>query len=410
MRKYLPALTLVLIVALVLFMNFYFFNYYFPGSSVDGSDVSWQKRTEETTMPIEEDFTITVPNLDKEFSILTDGLSRRLILPQKSLFTLKPIHLISEETIIYDETHLSKELEELLNDLPQNALAEDAKLFLKDGEIGLIPHKFGFDFPDKQRLLEMTKDSIAREDFDLDLDSFVHEPETFSRDLRPEMNHWKHLSLRNDDYSWVLEGEDLLSLYKEDFSLDEDKAKEVFESFFSEADEESTIWSVDLEDSFPFFIQALKNHAPSWDVNYGRVRSDPDPNYAMDNGIAISIDRQWLWFYSGGEVIFQAPIISGNPNRGYPTHRGYWNILSMDTDTRLANTNREGVSYDVAVSYWMQFNYEGMIEGIHDAPWQWAFGTDAYLWDGSHGCINVSPSDMPTLFSLSWVGLPVLVY
>lgn len=82
----------------------------------------------------------------------------------------------------------------------------------------------------------------------------------------------------------------------------------------------------------------------------------------------------------------------------------------MDTNTRLVNTNREGYSYDVPVQFWMQINNEGMIEGIHDADWQWAFGTDHYLYGGSHGCINLHPQDMAGLYYQCWVGMPVWVY
>ena len=181
------------------------------------------------------------------------------------------------------------------------------------------------------------------------------------------------------------------------------------EDFFTEADSWNTIWMVDQEESFPNFLKALENRKKTWEVSYTRVKRSHNGN-TMHNGIAISIADQWLWVFVNGQEVFQAPVVTGNPNKGYPTHRGYWSILEKDTNTRLINTNREGEKYDVAVRYWMQFNYEGMIEGLHDADWQWGFGTDAYLWHGSHGCVNVAPWDMPTLFSLSWVGMTVWVY
>ncbi len=406
MKKYL----IPLILALVLGVNFFFFTFYFPGSTLDGADVSMQKRTDETTVAMDNKFTITAPSLNQEFTLLEDGFTRKLHLPNKSLFALKPLHLSSEETILYDEGKLGRELDEILQELPENRPTQDAKLLLKEGELILEPHKLGIDLPQKEVLLERVKEAIAREEYSLDLEPYIQEPTTFSKDLRPEMNLWRRYSLRNNDYSWVLEEKELLSLYKEDFTLDEKKAEELFRNYFSDADAGSTMWIVDIEESLPIFIEALKSRASNWEADYRRVRRDPDPGYSMYNGIGVSLERQWLWLYSDGEVIFQAPIVSGNPNRGYATHRGNWSILSKATNTRLANTNREGVSYDVPVNYWMQINNEGMIEGIHDATWHWAFGTDVYLWDGSHGCINLSVEDMATLYGLSWVGLPVWVY
>lgn len=116
MKKYLLAMVLAFIIG----MNFFFFYYYFPGSTLDGTDVSLQKRTEERTLNMEEKVTITAPSLHQEFFLLEEGFTRRLHLPQKSLFTLKPLHLENEESILYDETRLDKELEEVLKELPPN--------------------------------------------------------------------------------------------------------------------------------------------------------------------------------------------------------------------------------------------------------------------------------------------------
>lgn len=406
MKKYLIPLLLVLILG----MNFFFLNYYFPGSTLDGADVSWQKRTLEATAASEKSFTLTAPSLGKTFHLLEGGLTHHFSRPGKDFFSLKAVHLLTQETLRYDEDRLREEIHGVLEEIPAHRPAKDAQLLLKDGELTLIPHELGLNLPDEEGLMAMIQESLAKKQVELDLEPFILSPQVRSADLRPKMKLWQSYSLRNEDYSWVLEGKDLLSLYKEDFSVDEKKATALFESYFKEADGGNMMWVVDGSQSLQPFLEALKTHAPTWEATYKRVRKDPDPGYAMTNGIAVSVDRQWLWFYQNGDVVFQAPVITGNPNRGYPTHRGYWSILDMATDTRLANTNREGYAYDVPVNYWMHINNEGMIEGIHDATWHWAFGTDVYLWDGSHGCINLSVGDMATLYSMSWVGLPVWVY
>ncbi len=408
MKKYRLVGLILFFIILLFSLNYYFSIYYFPGSSLDGEDVSWQERRYENISPMDTSLTLTSSELREDFVLLEGGFSLHISTPEKEKFNLKPIHFTSEKKLVYDRSRLEKELGEVLSQLPENRSPRDASLVLtKEGPL-LTPQLVGYDFPSQEELSSLVSQALENYEFQIDLDSYIHYPEVLTRELRAEYKFWEKLSFRNSDYSWTLEGPELYSLYKEDFSLDKNKAEQAFRDYFSEADRGQTIWKVDIEESLPDFIQALEEKTPSFEVSYSRVRRSPS-NY-MNTGIAVSLDEQWLWVFSGGQEIFQAPIVSGNPNRGYATHRGNWSILSKATNTRLANTNREGYSYDVPVNYWMQFNNEGMIEGFHDATWHWAFGTDVYLWDGSHGCVNLSVGDMATLYSLSWVGMPVWVY
>ena len=48
--------------------------------------------------------------------------------------------------------------------------------------------------------------------------------------------------------------------------------------------------------------------------------------------------------------------------------------------------------------------------GIHDATWRNKFGGDEYLANGSHGCINLPPSIVPTFYSYVRTGMPVVVF
>lgn len=406
--------SLVLVLALlcvVIGLNLLFYFIYFPGSTLDGQDVSWEKRPQDITEEVDKQlfFVSEKGNIHEE--ITPKGfLSSVFRLPKKSLFTLKPLHQTWSKDISYAPDELEKHLHAAYERLPKNQDAQNASLSLKDGEVLLQAGQPSISLPDENTLLSLAKEALAKGEFTVSLEEYFHEPETPSRDLRAEANLWKKAHLLCPDYEWNLEGKEYLSLFNPDFSLNQEKAQKRFKEYFDGADEGNTVWKVDQEASLPLFVKALQERATQWKPEYTRVTKDPDSAYAMGDGIVISIDRQWLWLYRGGSVVFQTPIVSGNSNRGYPTHRGYWSIVDMDTNTRLANTNREGESYNVAVSYWMQFNYEGMIEGIHDASWQWGFGTDAYLYHGSHGCINVMPSDMGTIYSQSWIGMPVVVY
>lgn len=48
--------------------------------------------------------------------------------------------------------------------------------------------------------------------------------------------------------------------------------------------------------------------------------------------------------------------------------------------------------------------------GIHDANWRSTFGGQIYLTNGSHGCVNVPPANMPALYQAVKVGTPVVIY
>ena len=49
-------------------------------------------------------------------------------------------------------------------------------------------------------------------------------------------------------------------------------------------------------------------------------------------------------------------------------------------------------------------------QGLHDAYWQYSFGGDAYMWNGSHGCVNL-PSDVAgTIYDAVEPNYPIILY
>lgn len=399
----------ILLSALGLGANHYFKSHYFPGSSIDGQDVSWQERSWEHIEGLDESFRISSEKLGLDFQLLEGQLSYHYDRPALEDFTLKAINFTSTRELVYDRELLKDQIAKLVEELPENRPAQDALLKVEDGKLIRKKAHEGYDFPSEEELLEIVEKGLQEKNYSWNLDPYILQAKELAQEDQDKYLALKDYSITNIDYDWTLEDEDLLQLYNEDLSLNEEKAKQAFYDYFDWADGGATIWKVDQEASLPAFMEALREKEEDWQVSYERVRRHHNGN-TMNNGIAVSLDRQWLWVFQNGQEIFQAPVVTGNPNRGYSTHRGNWTILNKATDTRLANTNREGHSYDVPVSYWMQFNNMGMIEGFHDATWHWAFGTDVYLYDGSHGCVNLSTGDMPILYNLAYVGMPVWVY
>ncbi len=110
--------------------------------------------------------------------------------------------------------------------------------------------------------------------------------------------------------------------------------------------------------------------------------------------ICVNLTLQTFWVLQGGRVVMKPTIIrSGKP--GYATPTGTYTIASK-------NIREWSDPYKVWMPYWQRFN--GGI-GFHQ--------TVSYIHEksiGSHGCVNLLPSDARTLWGLTKVGTRVYVF
>lgn len=121
-------------------------------------------------------------------------------------------------------------------------------------------------------------------------------------------------------------------------------------------------------------------------------------------------DQHAIFFDSDGSVIWQADVVTGQPNLNRSTTQGTWTITNKQSPSTLVGPNDESgnpqwVSH---VDFWM--GVVGNLMGFHNAPWRSAFGGDIYLTNGSHGCINLSYDDAEKLYSLCNVGDVVIIH
>ncbi len=119
--------------------------------------------------------------------------------------------------------------------------------------------------------------------------------------------------------------------------------------------------------------------------------------------VVVSLEQQKMWVVRNGDVKVETGIISGKPST--PTVTGIFRVQSKESSRYLV-----GPGYRSWVAYWIPFwgDY-----GIHDANWQYRrnfSNNNAYLYYGSHGCINVNPSVMGSVFYYTYIGMPVIVY
>ena len=120
------------------------------------------------------------------------------------------------------------------------------------------------------------------------------------------------------------------------------------------------------------------------------------------NYVEVNLSSQKLWLYKNGELIVSTNLVSGSVAEGHRTPTGVYSIYSKQTDRYLT-----GADYRSFVHYWMPFlgGY-----GLHDASWRGSFGGDIYLYDGSHGCVNLPSSAAKKIYNNVSVGTKVILY
>ena len=115
-------------------------------------------------------------------------------------------------------------------------------------------------------------------------------------------------------------------------------------------------------------------------------------------------------FDSSGKVIWESAFVSGDMYEGRQTITGTYQLYAHLPGQVLVGLdyNNDGQpDYESYVNFWMPF-YGGY--GLHDATWRDSFGGDLYMYNGSHGCINLPYDKAEQLFNMTSVGDTVYVH
>ena len=118
--------------------------------------------------------------------------------------------------------------------------------------------------------------------------------------------------------------------------------------------------------------------------------------------VDINKSQQKLYYYVNGELVFETPIVTGNVKKGHTSPSGTFSVKG-----KARNRTLRGKGYASFVKYWVPIVNN---IGIHDASWRSSFGGNIYKTNGSHGCINVPPANMPALYDALSVGTTVIVH
>ncbi len=127
--------------------------------------------------------------------------------------------------------------------------------------------------------------------------------------------------------------------------------------------------------------------------------------------IDVDLTEQFARMYGDdGSLIWSSECVSGGPAEGNDTVTGVFAIEGKESPATLIGLDSNGdgePDYENEVTYWMPF-FGGY--GLHDATWRYTFGGDEYLYDGSHGCVNLPYNAAEMLYFNVRVGDAVIVH
>lgn len=118
------------------------------------------------------------------------------------------------------------------------------------------------------------------------------------------------------------------------------------------------------------------------------------------NFIVVDISEQRLIYFKNKKVILDTNVVTGMKNK-HDTPVGHYTLRYANkvAGKTLRGKNDNGTSYASYVDYWMPFITDRGI-GFHDATWrsESEFNDSTYIYDGSHGCVNMIPGQAQKLY------------
>lgn len=137
-----------------------------------------------------------------------------------------------------------------------------------------------------------------------------------------------------------------------------------------------------------------------------KVKIDDDYGYVNKEDVSkrfilVDISEQRLVYFNNKRVKLNTKVITGMKNK-HDTPLGHYvlNVSNKEINRTLRGNNDDGSTYASHVDYWMPFITDRGI-GFHDADWrsESAFDDNTYIYNGSHGCVNMMHKDAEFLYN-----------
>ena len=336
-----------------------------------------------------------------------------------------------EKTLKATTDKLQKELETLNKD---RTATKNATIKKADDGFEIVPEKQG-DTLDTKKIIEALQTSLLAGKDSLELNDFEQVPTVTANDekLTKELTELNKLAQVNGSYTingetFQIPTESITSwlVYKDGkATLDRDQVLayvtslgEQYNTSTNSSSFESTnrgtvevpagtlSWTIATEDETDALMDSILagedfTRSP---ISQGSANSG-DPLFG-NTYIEVDLDAQHMWYYKDGSVVMDTDIVSGKPST--PTPPGVFYVWNKERNATLRGTNDDGKKYATPVDYWMPIDWTGV--GLHDSPWQPAYGGNRWETAGSHGCVNTPPDVIAKLYDQVEVGTPVIIF
>lgn len=365
---------------------------------------------------------------DLQFTDLS-GQLQSILNQQRSGDKNREFHL---ENYTFDEVKLRDTLSGIPNLQSKNQKkARNAYLVISDDLLKIVPEVNGTEI-DFEDAFDLASNSLKKGDFIIDFTEIIKPPKVLSNDPNLVAQKEQANKILSSEIIFTLADKSIITLDK---SITKNWLKKVGNSY-----------KVDIDSYLPDFVDELAVKAkeasacvPFTTIDSGtvnlpigskyqvtlakekelvqlkselesgaRITRDPlytAPTLSFDDVktyVEIDLSKQRVRMFIDGKAIVDTPCVTGCVASGNATPRGIFFLTYKTTDAIL-----RGEDYNSPVKYWMPFN--GNI-GMHDASWRKTFGKDIYVYNGSHGCINLPYNEAKKIYENITKEMPIIVY
>lgn len=445
-------------------VSYYYSDKFFEGTVINGINCSGLTacQVEQLIAKKVEDYSVQILARNQEpqtiygeqinYQYMSDGQILKFMKQQKPYEWykgyLEPRSYTVEENVYYDKQLLKEQIKQLACAQEENQIPpEDAYVAFVDTQFEIIPETPGTELNLKEAY-QILDDAISIStgivDFGSTPDAYVkadvtsEDPDLMA--TRDACNNFTKASITYSmgDHTVVLDGstiKDWLSFDEKGQLVQDDASfkQHITEYVANLASQYDTVhtsrefyttsgrvvwvygsaygWKIDQVAEVEQLIQEIQSGTQTTREPVYSMRANARGLNDFGNTyIEVDLSYQHMYYYQNGSIIFDSPIVSGNMSYAdRQTPSGVYKLYYKTTNAVLRGQQKEDgtYEYETPVSYWMPFN--GGI-GFHDANWQPYFGGDRYLYGGSHGCINMPPSNAAVLYSIIQYDIPIICF
>lgn len=430
-----------------------FFSFHFcPGSKLNGQDISWMTISQVRDLVdskassyvldivgrsgLDEKITASDISWKPDFNeSLNDNLGfvNGLKWP---VYVLSHRSFTNEDMASFDEELLKSKINSMSFFKEENMISPvDAQLVFDEtlAEYTIVPEDYGSK-ADRDAFYEAVVEALSTMQMTLSLDKagVYEEPKIFSdnKALTDECQSLNKYASAKITYTF---GDDVITVdgnYIKDWisydgtttTLDTDKVNEFVNTlgrtydtfgrdrtFTTSLGQTITVsggdygWWMDRDTTLSELVTAIESTSicDMTPVYFGTAAQYGSQDYGTSY-VEVDLDHQHVYVYENGSLVIDTDCVSGKATNDRVTPTGTFGITYKERDATLTGQN-----YSSDVKYWMPF-YGNV--GLHDASWRSSFGSDIYVTNGSHGCINLPPDAAAVIFEHVEKGEAVIVY